>query len=45
MFQIKMADLVICINNKYDYVETLCHDYCVESATSDMQIEASDEAI
>ena len=30
MFYIKMADLLICIDNHYEYVKNMCRDYIVE---------------
>ena len=46
MFNIRIADIGVTINNKYDYVQKLCKDYIVDnSITSDMSVEVSDELI
>ena len=50
MFHIRMADLTICIKNKYEYTKKLCRNYIVETEETknsecDMTIEVSDEDI
>ena len=55
MFYIKMADLLICIDNHYEYVKNMCRDYIVEPeavcsestepARADMYIQVSCEDI
>lgn len=46
MFTIKIADIHVCIDNKYDYVKKLCADYIVESVASpEMTVSVSDEEI
>lgn len=36
MFKIKIADFVIEIQNKYNYIENLCRDYIVNEGTPDL---------
>lgn len=46
MLYIRIADLNICINNKYDYLERLCRDYTVEKTEApDMTVSVTDEQI
>lgn len=45
MFKIKLAGLVIEIDNRYSAVERLCKDYIVESKDSIFRVRASDEDI
>jgi len=48
VFYIKMADLTICINNRYKYTEKMCSDYIIEMTSQikcDMKIEVSMEDI
>lgn len=45
MFKIKLAGLVIEIDNRYSAVEKLCKDYIVESKDSIFRVRASDEDI
>ncbi len=46
MFFIKMADLVVAIDNKYSYVEKLCRKYIVpETPHFDLSVRVSDEEI
>ncbi len=45
MFKIKIAELVIEIDNRYSAVEKLCKDYIVESGDSIFCVRASDEDI
>lgn len=43
MFYIRIAELNICIKNKYDYVEKLCREYITEAAEHvDMTVSVSD---
>ncbi len=44
MFKIKIAELVIEIDNRYSAVEKLCKDYIVESGDSIFCVRASDES-
>lgn len=45
MIYIRIADLNICIDNKYDYVEKLCRGYIISPCEADMTVSVSDEAI
>ena len=46
MFTIKIADINVCTNNKYDYVRNLCADYVVENIdTPELTINVTDEEI
>lgn len=45
MFKIKIAGLVIRIENKYGYIEILCRDYMTEEEKTDMTVTASEEEI
>ena len=46
MLYIRIADLNICIDNKYDYLEKLCRDYTVEKTEApDMTVSVTDEQI
>ncbi len=46
MLYIRVADLNICIDNKYDYLLDLCRDYIIEKpCTLDMTVSVSEEAI
>ncbi len=46
MLYIRIADLNICIENKYDYLPMLCKDYIIdEPDTVDMSVSVSDEQI
>lgn len=46
MFFIKIADLTIAINNKYEYVRRLCERYMVPAVDDpDMEVTVSDEEI
>lgn len=45
MFKIKLADLVIEINNKYDFIKQQCKDYIIESDTTDIVASCTDEQI
>ena len=46
MFTIRMADINICIHNKYSYVENMCRDYMMaDDCQIDFHIEVSAEEI
>ncbi len=46
MFYIRMADLNICIDNKYDYVEKLCRNYMTEKPSElDITVSVTEEII
>ncbi len=46
MFYIRIADINICIDNKYKYVRNLCRDYTIEPVEApDMTVEISEEEI
>lgn len=45
MFQIKMAGLVIGIENKYKHVSRLCEKYKVEDEKEDFRVSATDQEI
>ena len=46
MIYIRIADITVKIDNKYDYVERLCRGYIVaETATPDMTVFVTDEEI
>ncbi len=46
MFYIKIADIIVAIDNKYEYVERLCRDYTVEPVEApDMTVCVSREEI
>lgn len=46
MFYIKIADINVCIVNKYKYVKNLCRDYIIdEPETVDITVEISDDEI
>ena len=46
MFYICIADLNICIDNKYDYVERLCREYMIDAPDRiDMSVSVSSEAV
>lgn len=45
MFYIKIADLTVCIKNKYNYIFDMCHDYITDNRTSDIDVEVSDSDI
>ena len=42
MFKIKIADLVIEIDNRYDFVKRMCRDYIEENAPALFSVRASD---
>ena len=44
MFNIKIADIVICIDNKYEYIKNMCADYITEE-TAEFSVSATDEEI
>lgn len=46
MFTIKIADINVFIDNKYDYAKKLCKDYIIEDVTEpDLMISVTDEEI
>lgn len=45
MFYAKIADMVIRIDNKYDYVENMCRDYICPPTAPELVISVSDEDI
>ncbi len=46
MFYIKIADLTVAIDNKYEYVRMLCRDYIIPPVESpDTVVKVSDEEI
>lgn len=46
MFYIRVADLNVCIKNKYEYVELMCRDYVVPTVLApELVIEATDDEI
>jgi len=44
MFNVKLAELNICIDNRYPYIENMCRDYIV-CAPADFTVSATDEEI
>lgn len=45
MFKIKLADLIIEIDNKYDFIRKQCASYIVESEHTDIKASCTDEEI
>ena len=45
MFYLKIADLIIKIDNKYDYIKDMCRDYITDADTPDIEVIVSDEDI
>ena len=45
MFKIKIADIIIEINNKYKYLEKICRDYIVENGCPDFSIAVTQKNI
>ena len=45
MIKIKIADFVIEINNKYDFIEHQCQSYLVSEGTPDFTVECTDDDI
>ena len=45
MFNIRIADIDVCIKNKYEYVEKLCGDYITDTQSVQLSIEISEEMI
>ena len=46
MFNIRIADIIVNIDNKYDYVKNICKDYIVDdSAAVDIAVEISEKLI
>ena len=44
MFNIKLADIVISVDNKYGYIREMCRDYITEE-TADFSVSVTDEEI
>lgn len=44
-FTIKVADRVIAIDSRYDYIKEYCKDYCVSDAKADMHISVTEQEI
>ncbi|MBQ8896661.1 MAG: hypothetical protein IJY88_07715 [Clostridia bacterium] len=45
MFVIEIAELKVLINNKYDFVKTVCKDYIADCSEFDFSVEISDKEI
>lgn len=45
MFKIKIAGLVIEIDNKYGYIRRLCRDYITDEETADFTVSATEEEL
>ncbi len=45
MFNIRIADFVICIDNKYDFVEKLCKNYITDDENADLKVSCTDAEI
>ena len=45
MFYIRIADLNVCVENKYKYVRGLCSDYLIGDCEADITVSATDEEI
>ncbi len=45
MFSIRIADINVGIDNRYDGVRRLCRDYCIDSAATEFTASASDSEI
>jgi len=45
MFGIRLAELDICIDNKYEYVEKMCEGYKVNTSSHDFSVCVTDEEI
>lgn len=44
-FTIKVADHIIAIDSRYDYIKQYCKDYCVSDEKADMHISVTEEEI
>ncbi len=45
MFNIRIADIDICIKNKYEYVRKLCRDYITQTQSPELTVEISEEML
>ncbi len=45
MFNIRIADISICIKNKYEYVRNLCRDYITDIEDAELTVEVTEEMI
>lgn len=45
MFYMKIADMVVCVENKYDYIEKMCRDYICPKSDADLVISITEEDI
>lgn len=45
MFSIRIADLTICVHNRYSFVESMCRDYVTTDADIDFHVEVSRDDI
>lgn len=45
MFYIKIAGLIVCINNRYSYVEEMCRGYVTSERDADFHVEVSGDDI
>ena len=45
MFNVKLAEKIIRIENKYNFIENMCRDYIVESKDFDLAVSLTDEEI
>lgn len=45
MFTVKLADMIIRIENKYEYIENMCKDYIVADNEPDFEVRVSDAEI
>lgn len=45
MFKIKLADMIIAVDNKYDYIEKMCSDYISDEDAEELKISVTDEEI
>ncbi len=45
MFKIKIADLIISIDNRFDFVKNICKDYIITSDVCDFSVKASEDEI
>ena len=45
MFKIRLADLCVCIDNKYSFVERQCKNFVCDCPTTDFTVSVTDEQI
>ena len=45
MFTVQLADIKICIDNKYNYIKNMCAEYITESGNEDVFISVTDDEI